>query len=70
MIQVSQVELAHKMKISVQRGIENTMRKSQINSAVFIINTVVYKISTVVFIISTVDLRFPHSVFDFSLYIQ
>lgn len=70
MIQVSQVELAHKMKMSVQRGIENSTQKSQIHSVVFIIRTVVYKIHTVVFIIHTVDLRFLRTVFDFSLHRQ
>ena len=70
MIQVSQVELAHKIKISVQRGIENTTQKSQIHCVVFIIHSVVYKIHSVVFIIHTVDLRFLRTVFDFLLHIQ
>ncbi len=41
----------------MQRGIENSMLKSQISSVDFIISSAVYKISSVVFIISSADLR-------------
>lgn len=47
-----------KIKISVQKGIENSAQKSQINTVVFTISSVVYTINSAVFIISTVDLRF------------
>ena len=69
-IQVLQVKLAHKKRISMQRGIENSMLKSQISSVDFIISSAVYKISSVVFIISSADLRFQCAVFDSSLHIQ
>ena len=50
----------------MQRGIENSMLKSQISSVDFIISSAVYKISSVVFIISSVDFIISSAVYKIS----